>query len=128
MKPFPQLSVDVSRLLLLDAMNTPLCCSDVNIKPGYSVGVTSSAVFRNEVQYQTAVFLLSIETNPGLLWFCRKIAPASQQIECKTESNCGLVIHVFTRFTDFEYLLVVSNSNRVSKATGTALAFLHFAL
>ena len=37
MKPFPQLSVDVSRLLLLDAMNTPLCCSDVNIKPGYSV-------------------------------------------------------------------------------------------
>ena len=55
MKPFPQLSVDVSRLLLLDAMNTLLCCSDVNIKPRYSVGVTNSAVLRNEVQYQTAV-------------------------------------------------------------------------
>ena len=73
-------------------------------------------------------FLLSVETNPGLLWFCRKIAPASQKIKCKTKSNCGSVIHVFTRFPDFEYLLVVSNSNRVSKATGTALAFLHFAL
>ena len=128
MKPFPQLSIDIPRLLSLGAIRTPLRSRDVDIKPIYSVGVTSSVVLRNEVQYQTAVFLLSIETNPGLLWFCRKIAPASQQIECKTESNCGLVIHVFTRFTDFEYLLVVSNSNRVSKATGTALAFLHFAL
>ena len=69
MKPFPQLSVDVSRLLLLDAMNTPLCCSDVNIKPGYSVGVTSSAVLRNEVQYQTAVcssMSKEIQDNIGL--------------------------------------------------------------
>ena len=73
-------------------------------------------------------FLLSVETNPGLLWFCRKIAPASQKIKCKTKSNRGLVIHVFTRFPDFEYLLVVSNSNRVSKVTGISLAFLRFAL
>ena len=73
-------------------------------------------------------FLLSVETNPGLLWFCRKIAPASQKIKCKTKSNRGLVIHVFTRFPDFEYLLVVSNSNRVSKVTGISLAFLRVAL
>ena len=126
MKPFPQLSIDVSRPLLLGAMKTPLHSRDVNIKPIYSVGVTNGAVLRNEVQYQKAVFLLSVETNPGFLWFCRKIAP--QKIKCKTKSNCSLVIHVFTRFPDFEYLLVVSNSNRVSKATGTALAFLHFAL
>ena len=65
MKPFPQLSVDVSRLVLLDASKR----SDVNIKPGYSVGVTSSAVLRNEVQYQTAVcssMSKEIQDNIGL--------------------------------------------------------------
>ena len=50
-----------------------------------------------------ASFLLSVETNPGLLWFCRKIAPASQKIKCKTKSNRGLVIHVFTRFPNRDY-------------------------
>ena len=55
-KPFLQLSIDVPRLLLLGAMRTPLRSGDENIKPIYSVGVTSNVVLRNEVQYQTAVF------------------------------------------------------------------------
>ena len=55
-KPFPQLSIDVSRPLLLGAMKTPFRSRDVNIKPIYSVGVTNGAVLRNEVQYQKAVF------------------------------------------------------------------------
>ena len=63
-------------------------------------------------------FLLSVETSPGLLWFFRKLAPASQQIKCKTKSNCGLVTHVFARFPDFEILLVMNNSNPASKVTG----------
>ena len=71
---------------------------------------------------------MSVETNPGLFWFCRKLAPTSQQIKCKTNSNFGSVIHVFARFPDFEFLLVMSISNRVSKETGIGLAFLHFAL
>ena len=55
MKPFLQLSIDVSRPLSLDAMKTLLRSRDVNIKPIYSVAVINSAMLRNEVQYQTAV-------------------------------------------------------------------------
>ena len=49
-------------------------------------------------------------------------------IKYKTKSNLGLVIHVFAHFPDFEFLLVMSNSKRVSQVTGITLAFHYFAL
>ena len=72
MKPFPQLSIDIPRLLLLGAMRTPLRSRDVDIKPIYSVGVTSSVVLRNEVQYQTAVFCWVLKLIQDCFGFAEK--------------------------------------------------------
>ena len=71
MKPFLQLSIDVPRLLLLSAMRTPLRSGDENIKPIYSVGVTSN-VLRNEVQYQTAVFYRVLKLIQDCFGFAKK--------------------------------------------------------
>ena len=71
-KPFLQLSIDVPRLLLLGAMRTPLRSRDVDIKPIYSVGVTSSVVLRNEVQYQTAVFCWVLKLIQDCFGFAEK--------------------------------------------------------
>ena len=51
-------------------------------------------------------FQLSVEYNPGFLWFCfislcnwsRKLASLSQPIRCKTKTNRDLVTCVFPRF------------------------------
>ena len=48
---------------------------------------------------------MSVESNPGLHWVCfttfcdwsRKLAPLSQPVRCKTNSNRDLVTHVFPR-------------------------------
>ena len=72
MKPFLQLSIDVPRLLLLGAMRTLLRSGDENIKPIYSVGVTSNVVLRNEVQYQTAVFYRVLKLIQDCFGFAKK--------------------------------------------------------
>ena len=71
-KPFPQLSIDVSRPLSLGAMKTPLRSRDVNIKPIYSVGVTNGAVLRNEVQYQKGVFYWVLKLIQDFFGFAEK--------------------------------------------------------
>ena len=67
-------------------------------------------------------FQLSVESNPGLHWFCftrlcdwsRKLAPSSQPIRRKTKTNRDLVTRVFPRLRPvtciyFEFSLVRSN-------------------
>ena len=56
MKPFLQLSIDVSRLSHLMPWRRYYALGMLNIKPIYSVGVINSAMLRSAVQYKTAVF------------------------------------------------------------------------
>ena len=98
MKPFPQLSIDIPRLLLLGAMRTPLRSRDVDIKPIYSVGVTSSVVLRNEVQYQTAVFCWVLKLIQDCFGFAEKSRQPLKKSSAKLKAIAAwwfTFLHVF---------------------------------
>ena len=91
-------SCQVPRLLLLGAMRTPLRSRDVDIKPIYSVGVTSSVVLRNEVQYQTAVFCWVLKLIQDCFGFAEKSRQPLKKSSAKLKAIAArwfTFLHVF---------------------------------